>query len=65
MQADLKDCLQCHAPLIEIDYYGQRLIGCIQCNRWGPPLPHISKSLCSGPLLAGASGDKVSMLAGG
>jgi hypothetical protein len=22
-------------PLIEIDHYGRRLIGCIKCNRWG------------------------------
>ena len=22
-------------PLIEIDHYGQRFIGCIECNRWG------------------------------
>ena len=25
----------CHSPLIEIDYYGDRLVGCIECNRWG------------------------------
>jgi hypothetical protein len=22
-------------PLIEIDHYGERLVGCIKCNRWG------------------------------
>jgi len=22
-------------PLIEIHYYGDRLVGCIECNRWG------------------------------
>jgi hypothetical protein len=27
----------CHHPLIEIDHYGERLIGCIECNRWGWP----------------------------
>jgi hypothetical protein len=27
----------CHRPLIQIDYYGERLIGCIECNRWGRP----------------------------
>jgi hypothetical protein len=27
----------CHQPLIEIDHYGERLIGCIECNRWGHP----------------------------
>jgi hypothetical protein len=30
-------CPRCHAPLIEIDYYGDRLLGCIECNRWGRP----------------------------
>jgi hypothetical protein len=23
--------------LVEIDNYGERLIGCIDCNRWGRP----------------------------
>jgi hypothetical protein len=27
-------CPTCHNPLIEIDHYGERLIGCIECNRW-------------------------------
>jgi hypothetical protein len=31
------DCPHFHRPLIEIDYYGDRLIGCIECNRWGRP----------------------------
>jgi hypothetical protein len=31
----MKDCPHCHRPLIEIDYYGEWLIGCIDCNRWG------------------------------
>jgi hypothetical protein len=22
------------SPVIEIDHYGQRLIGCVDCNRW-------------------------------
>jgi hypothetical protein len=30
-----KACLHCHRPLIEIDHYGEGLIGCIDCNRWG------------------------------
>ena len=30
-------CPHCHGPLIEIDHYGERLIGCIKCNRWGWP----------------------------
>jgi hypothetical protein len=33
----MKDCPHCHRPLIEIDYYGEWLIGCIDCNRWGGP----------------------------
>jgi hypothetical protein len=28
-------CPHCHRPLIEIDYYGERLLGCVECNRWG------------------------------
>jgi hypothetical protein len=27
-------CPHCHGPLIEIDHYGERLVGCIECNRW-------------------------------
>jgi hypothetical protein len=34
MQTDLKDCPQCRGPLMEIDHYGERLIGCTECNRW-------------------------------
>jgi len=30
-----KTCRLCHRPLIEIDHCGERLIGCIDCNRWG------------------------------
>jgi hypothetical protein len=30
-------CTASHRPLIEIDHYGERLIGCIECNRWGRP----------------------------
>ena len=29
--------LAASSPLIEIDHYGERLIGCIECNRWGRP----------------------------
>lgn len=28
-------CPHCRRPLIEIDHYGERLIGCIACNHWG------------------------------
>ena len=30
-------CDQCQQPLIEIDFYDRRWIGCIDCNRWGWP----------------------------
>ena len=30
-------CPDCRRLLIEIDPYGERLIGCIKCNRWGWP----------------------------
>jgi hypothetical protein len=32
---DLGNCAGCNRPLIEIDHYGERLIGCVRCNRWG------------------------------
>jgi hypothetical protein len=27
-------CDRCNTPLIEIDHYGERLVGCIECYRW-------------------------------
>ena len=30
-------CEHCHQQLIEIDRYGERWIGCINCNKWGRP----------------------------
>jgi hypothetical protein len=27
-------CFQCRGSLVEIDHYGKRLIGCVECNRW-------------------------------
>jgi hypothetical protein len=30
-------CPSCHRPLTEIDYYGEPLVGCVECNRWGRP----------------------------
>ena len=32
-----RKCDYCPRLLMEIDYYGQRLIGCAECNRWGLP----------------------------
>ena len=31
------NCLNCQRPLTEIDYYGELLVGYIECNRWGRP----------------------------
>jgi hypothetical protein len=31
---DKSHCSQCNEFLIEIDHYGERLVGCIECNRW-------------------------------
>jgi hypothetical protein len=31
---DSTHCSQCNGPLIEIDFYGERSVGCIECNRW-------------------------------
>ena len=25
----------CGSPLMKIDHYGEVLIGCVHCNRWG------------------------------
>jgi hypothetical protein len=30
-------CRYCNRQLMSIDYYGEMLIGCIDCNRWGRP----------------------------
>jgi hypothetical protein len=27
-------CPQCRGALIEINHYGQRLVGCVKCNHW-------------------------------
>ena len=32
-----KHCRCCDHPLKRINYYGEELIGCIDCNRWGRP----------------------------
>ena len=32
-----KVCRYCNGPLMEIDRYGDRLVGCLACNRWGHP----------------------------
>ena len=30
-------CPYCNRLLMEIDRYGEPLIGCVDCNRWGHP----------------------------
>jgi len=30
-------CFHCKHLLIEIDHYGQRRVGCLNCNRWQLP----------------------------
>ena len=32
-----KVCPYCNRPLMEIDHYGEVLVGCIECNLWGHP----------------------------
>jgi uncharacterized protein with PIN domain len=34
MSHEVKNCPLCNGPLIEIDHYGERFVGCIECNRW-------------------------------
>ena len=31
---DFGKCNHCNQALIEIDHFGERLVGCIECNRW-------------------------------
>ena len=32
-----KHCRYCNGLLMKIDRYGEILVGCIDCNRWGHP----------------------------
>ena len=38
-------CDQCQQPLIEIDLYGRRWIGCIDCNLWSQPGDSLVRAL--------------------
>jgi hypothetical protein len=31
---DSTHCSHCNGLLIEVDFYGKRMVGCIECNRW-------------------------------
>ena len=33
----MEACPSCSGPLIEIDRYGEWLVGCVECNRWRWP----------------------------
>ena len=37
MKAKDKTCRYCNRPLTKIEYYGEMLVGCIECNHWGRP----------------------------
>ena len=37
MALALVKCHRCDGPLSEIDRFGERLVGCIECNRWTWP----------------------------
>jgi uncharacterized protein with PIN domain len=37
MSPELVRCPRCDGPLSEIDRFGERLVGCIECNRWTWP----------------------------
>jgi hypothetical protein len=32
--SDFGKCDRCSQALIEIDHYGERLVGCMECNLW-------------------------------
>ena len=37
---------RCNGPLIEIDRFGERLIGCVMCNLWTwPTSPSVTMAL--------------------
>jgi hypothetical protein len=31
---NIEICQNCNRQVVEIDHYGERLIGCVDCNRW-------------------------------
>jgi hypothetical protein len=37
MASELVRCPRCNGALSEIDRFGERLVGCIECNRWNWP----------------------------
>jgi len=46
-------CPHCNGRLIEIDRFGERLVGCIECNRWTwPDSENVSMALPEDDLYA-------------
>jgi hypothetical protein len=37
MVESLGRCPRCNGPMIEIDRFGERLVGCVECNLWTWP----------------------------
>ena len=34
LKSETDVCKRCKRPCVEIDHYGERLVGCLGCNRW-------------------------------
>jgi hypothetical protein len=46
MDRPANTCPRCNGTLIEIDRFGERLIGCVVCNLWTwPTSPSVSMAL--------------------
>jgi hypothetical protein len=52
----------CHEPLIEIDHYGERLIDCIECGRWGLLGPSCNSELA--PHQGSVASERVTAVSG-
>jgi len=49
----LETCADCNGPQIEIERFGERLVGCIECNWWvWPTSENISLALTEQDLKA-------------
>ena len=33
-ESEIGGCNRCKRPVVKIDHYGGRLVGCLGCNRW-------------------------------
>lgn len=53
MAPELILCPHCNGPLSWIDRFGERLVGCLDCNRWTwPDAECVSMSLPEDDLIA-------------